>query len=46
MKNRFTYNVFYKEDGSTFQEIMELVLINYVKKILNGDDCEMVNYEI
>jgi len=46
MKNGFTYNVFFKEDGIDFQETMETVLTNYIKKIINGNDCEMEFFNV
>lgn len=38
MKNQFTYNVFFKEDGCTLEETMQIVLLNYIKEIINGNN--------
>ena len=38
IKKDFIYNVYYKEDGYDFCESMENILLNYIKKTINGND--------
>lgn len=35
MKSQFTYNLFYNKDSTNFVDIMEEVLLRYIKKIIN-----------
>lgn len=46
MKNKFTYNVYFNDNSTTLQETMENVLINYIKQILNGNNCNEGNIEV
>ena len=46
MKNDFTYNVYFNNSGETFQNAMENVLINYIKELINGNNCIKVNIEV
>lgn len=38
MKKDFTYNLFFNEDGVVIQDTMENLLLNYIKKTINGND--------
>lgn len=34
MKNKFNYNVFFNDDGKSFQDLMEDILLTYIKQTL------------
>ncbi len=46
MKNKFTYNIFFDDNESTLQDTIEAVLINYIKQIINGNNCNEGNLEV
>lgn len=46
MKNKFTYNIFFNDNESTLQDTIEAVLINYIKQIINGNNCNEGNLEV
>lgn len=39
MKNKFTFNLFYNNDGDQyFEKIMESILLTHIKNVINNDD--------
>lgn len=39
MNSNFTYNTFFNENKENLQDLMEIVLINYIKQIINSNNC-------
>ena len=46
MKKDFIYNVYFKGEGYDFREIMENILLNYIKKTLNGKENFIESFKI
>lgn len=46
MKNKFTYNIFFNDNEITLQDTIEVVLINYIKQIINSNNCNEGNLEV
>jgi len=38
MKKDFIYNVYFEDEGYDFREIMENILLNYIKKTINVNE--------
>lgn len=38
MKNKFNYNIFFNDDEKSFQDLMEDILLTYIKQTLDDGD--------
>lgn len=36
MKNNYTYNFYFNDEGTNLEKIMETILDNYIKQLLNS----------
>ena len=42
--NKFKFNVFFDNDGACFENLMEDILVDYVKQYLNDDEEDLYDY--